>query len=599
MPALITRHFRIHNAIQFFESFTEEQPTRYYFFIGKSYSYANSVPLTATVKTTSGSNTVIGAGTLFTTELAVGDRIAITGQSNVHVIHSIPTAQTFITTSSNYDTITAGANVYIRKLFNEFNPPTPTDSYQDTYYDIWRNMMSLKRVQVSDRTHVITNNTWANNTFYYQYDDLDASLETKAFYVYTSDRNVYKCIDNNNAANSTHMPSTTTTTIEETTDGYRWKYMYTVSSGELLKFVTADFIPVKTLTANDGSAQWSVQQNASNGAINHIKVIANGSNYLYTTNTFVSISNSTLLTIGDNASGDDGVYVGSCIFISSGQGSGQLRKIVKYFGANNTLTVNNAFSTSPNTSSTYYISPTVTIYGDSGLTTNSRATAYVSNAYAGQVRSITMINQGRSYSTANVVISANSSYGLGATARPIISPLGGHGSNPVDELYGTSVMMNIKTINSESNTFVTNNDFRIIGVVRDPKLANGSYANTSVIDQTHRITISSAIGDFFADELIIGQTTGAKGRLVYFANTNAARTAGVLKLIRVTTNGLGEGFAVGEPVVGGTSNATATVVTNTRPALKPFSGIVIYNENREPISRSPVQTEDFKITVRY
>ena len=102
-----------------------------------------------------------------------------------------------------------------------------------------------------------------------------------------------------------------------------------------------------------------------------------------------------------------------------------------------------------------------------------------------------------------------------------------------------------------------------------------------------------------ADELIIGQTTGAKGRLVYFANTNAARTAGVLKLIRVTTNGLGEGFAVGEPVVGGTSNATATVVTNTRPALKPFSGIVIYNENREPISRSPVQTEDFKITVRY
>jgi len=161
------------------------------------------------------------------------------------------------------------------------------------------------------------------------------------------------------------------------------------------------------------------------------------------------------------------------------------------------------------------------------------------------------------------------------------------------------VMMNIKTINSESNTFVTNNDFRIIGIVRDPKLANGSYANTSVIDQTHRITISGAIGDFFADELIIGQTSKAKGRLVYFANTNAARTAGVLKLIRVTTNGVGQGFAAGETVVGGTSNVTATVVTNTPPALKPFSGIVIYNENREPISRSPLQTEDFKITVRY
>lgn len=599
MPAIITRHFRIHNAIQFFESFSEDPPTRYYFFIGKSYAYANTIPVTGTVKTTAGSNTVVGSETIFTTELSVGDRIAITGQSNVHVIHSIPTAQTIVTTSSNYNTITSGANVYIRKLFDEYNPPAPTDSYQDTYYDIWRNMMSLKRIQTSDRSHVSNRYDWANNTFYYAYDDRDTDLQNKAFYVYTTDRYVYKCIDNNNGANSTHMPTTTATTIEETNDGYRWKYMYTVSSGEALKFVTEDFIPIKTLTANDGSSQWNVQQTAANGAINHIKVIANGSNYLYNTNTFVSVSNSTLLTVASTASGVDGVYVGSSIFIKSGLGSGQLRKIVKYFGANNTLIVNTAFSTLPNTSSSYYISPTVAVRGDSGGTTTSLATAYVSNAYGGQVRSITVVSQGRSYSTANVIITANSSYGRGATARPIISPKGGHGADPVDELYGTSVMMNAKTINSESNTFTTNNDFRIIGIVRDPLLANGSYANTSVIDQTHRITVNSVIGDFFADEVITGQTSGAKGRLVYFANTNAARTNGVLKLIRVTTNGTGGSFQAGETVTGETSTITATVVTNTSPALKPFSGIVIYNENREPINRGSSQTEDFKITVRY
>jgi len=599
MPALITRHFRIHNAIQFFESFTEASPNRYYFFIGKSFEYANTVQITGTVKTTAGSNTVIGQGTYFTTDLSIGDRVAITGQSNVHFIHSIPTAQTFITTTSNYNTITSGANAYVRKLFNEFNPPSPTDSYQSTYYDIWRNMMSMKRVQESDRTHVINRYDWANNTFYYAYDDLDSSLETKPFYVYTSDRNVYKCIDNNLGANSTHMPTTTTTTIEETADGYRWKYMYTVSSGEALKFVTADFIPVKTLTANDGSSQWGVQVSAANGAINHIKVIANGANYLYASNTFVSISNSTVLTISDDASGVDGVYVGSSIYIDSGLGSGQLRRIIKYHGANNTLVVNGAFTTSPNTSSSYYISPSVNIYGDSGLTTTSRAVAYVSNTYAGQVREITVIAPGRSYSTANVTISANSSHGRGATGRPIISPKGGHGHDPVDELYGTSVMMNIKTINSESNTFVSNNDFRIIGIVRDPLLANGTAANTSVIDQTTRITVNNVLGDFIADEVITGATTGAKARLVYFANTNAARTEGVLKLIRVTTNGLGQSFAAGEVVTGETSTITASVVTNTPPAVKPFSGIVIYTENREPIQRTSLQTEDFKITVRY
>jgi len=159
--------------------------------------------------------------------------------------------------------------------------------------------------------------------------------------------------------------------------------------------------------------------------------------------------------------------------------------------------------------------------------------------------------------------------------------------------------MSVNTVEGESNTFTTNNDFRFIGVVRDPLLANGSAATATAIDQSHRIEVNGVVGDFIADEVITGSTSGAKGRLIYFANTNAARANGVLKLVRLTTNGTGGGFSVGETVTGGTSTITGKVVSVTKPALTPYSGIVIYSENRIPLQRGPLQTEKYRITIKY
>ena len=467
--------------------------------------------------------------------------------------------------------------------------------------------MSLKKIQSSDATHAVPRVNWANNTLFNEWDDkftvpLTATPGSLRFFALTDDYNVYKCIDNNRGANSVVKPTGTGTSIVSTADGYRWKYMYTISAGEILKFLTVDFMPVKTLSANDGSAQWTVQQTArasGNGSIHHVKIIANGAGYLSTTNTFQTVTNTSWMKLKSSASGVDGTYVGSGLFISEGAAAGQLRKIVKYWGSNNTLIVNSAFSVTPNTSSRYVISPLVTIRGDSGGTTTSRATAYVSNTFSGQVRKITVVNQGRSYSTANVTITSNSSHGFGATARPIITPLNGHGSDPVDELGGTTIFLNIRTSGSESNTFPTNNDFRLIGILRDPILANGSYANASVIDQTTRINVELVDGDFREDEIVTGSRSGAKARLVYFANTNAARTQGVAKVIRVTTNGIGGSFTPGETLIGTTSSVTANVVSLTRPATKPHTGYVIYTEQRESVLRDPAQTEDYKIAIKY
>ena len=64
---------------------------------------------------------------------------------------------------------------------------------------------------------------------------------------------------------------------------------------------------------------------------------------------------------GDNPpSPIDNYYNGSSIYIQSGTGAGQLRRIIDYEGATKTITVNTAFATTCNTDSRALISPTVT-----------------------------------------------------------------------------------------------------------------------------------------------------------------------------------------------------------------------------------------------
>jgi hypothetical protein len=305
------------------------------------------------------------------------------------------------------------------------------------------------------------------------------------------------------------------------------------------------------------------------------------------------------MVLKSNAINIDGVYTDSAIFISSGAGSGQLRAISSYTGSTRTLVVNNAFTTTPNTSSVYYISPRVILSGDSGTSLANRAIAYVSNCFAGMVRKITVIQPGTNYSSANVTFKHNISYGSGANAYPIISPVGGHGVDPVDELRAYNIMINVNLVGAEANSFPSNNDFRIIGIVKDPLLNNGLIANSSVIDQCTRLTVSNVSGDFRADEVITGLSTGARGYNVYFANTNGTRTRGVVRLIRETTNGTGNSFLAGETVRGSISGVTALVVSRANPAMQSHSGAILYIENREKVERTAEQTENIKIVLKF
>lgn len=471
---------------------------------------------------------------------------------------------------------------------NEISPPAPVDTVQFSDYDIWRGIIGLKKVSNNDVSLAVNRYTWANNIGYAQYSNLDPDLYSRIFFVITDEDNVYKCLLNNRGANSTVKPTGTSTSTITTSDGYKWKFLYNVTGADKLKYLTENFIPVKTLLSNDSSAQWTVQQAAANGSVLVYDVTANGTGYLTNSGTIREVTNSTFFSVATSAAGTDNIYNGSTIYITSGLGAGQIRDIVKYFGTNKQLSVNTPFTVVPNTASTYLIGPKINITGD-----GTGALAYA-NVSGGQITKVTAINIGSNYSKTLVTVTANSSHGSGATVVGYLSPPGGHGSDPVNELGGSNITLNVKIDGSESDKIAANNNFRVFGLLKDPLLSSGSVATNLRFDQTLRLTLNFVSGTYSEDEFVTGSTSGARGRMVSFANTNSAGNNGILRLVNVDGN-----FTNTETVTANTSGITAVINGITQPELKPYSGKLLYVVNRVAIDRDTEQTEDIKITVKF
>jgi len=152
---------------------------------------------------------------------------------------------------------------------------------------IWDEMISLKRILPESIAHIIKRVDWETGVVYSEYDTDDENLFGKNFYVLNSEFNVYKCISNNNGSSSTIEPSGKNLNIVTLSDNYRWKFLYSITTGERIKFLTNNWMPV---FIND-----DVSANAKGGAIEQIRILNGGRNY------------STLSTVTIKGDGQDAV----------------------------------------------------------------------------------------------------------------------------------------------------------------------------------------------------------------------------------------------------------------------------------------------------
>lgn len=399
---------------------------------------------------------------------------------------------------------------------NETSPSTPTTSDNDII-NIYRNMLGGKKITGNDVRHCVPRFDWSPNQQWNQYEDYWDDIVLKSsntrFYVVTDDFNVYKCLSNNYGGISTVKPtSTLTDRTFQTADKYIWKYLYSISAEDQLKFTTSDFIPVKTLTIADGSTQWVVQGAAADGGINNIRVTAPGQNYIR------------------NAS-----------VIISGDGSGA-----------------NAFALKSSTNT---------------------------------ISEIVVDDPGYGYSRANIFIVGD---GTGATARPVISPSGGHGSDPITELGASYIIISVNMRGSEDNKIITTNDFRQVAIVADPKKYGTSNAFTNTaFSQLTTVTVSGSSVDYIKDEYVYQgnsfRFSTFRGIVADWDSTNS-----ILKLYGV------EGSPENDNLIGYTSSAVRQLLAaSVQPELEPNSGKLLYIDNIEPVQRDTNQTEDFKIVLSF
>jgi hypothetical protein len=429
----------------------------------------------------------------------------------------VKTAQNFV------DAITAGTNnVYVAIAHtdawaNDSAPDSVSDN-TDVYVDFWRAAIGGKKITGNEISLVIPRNDWTANTVYVEYSNQNANtLYNQKFFVMTEDYNVYKCISNNNSANSTIKPTyLDTITTNKETDGYIWKYMYTLSTSDRIRYLTSDWIPVRYLESNDGSLQWLVQENAIDGGIEFVKLGNTGSGFTNTSNIIVTIT-------GDGT------------------------------GANITASLNTTSQT---------------------------------------VSNLTVISAGTGYHFANVAITGGG--GSNATANAVIAPFGGHGSNPVNELGGSTVMINLNLKSDENGFITTQNDYRQIVLLQDPIVqgSNNTVFSNTRFQQSMEITVSTGAGDYSLDEYVYQggslSTASFSGRVLSWDNTNNK-----VELIET----------VGSPssslLVGDTSATQRFVLSTSYYDLKPYSGDLLYIENISPIQRAADQTENIKLILRF
>jgi hypothetical protein len=473
------------------------------------------------------------------------------------------------------------SNYYIAfgKFFNwddDAIPPTPNSSVQTSHYDVNKEIIFGKRLYPEDIAYIVKKITWTSGTVYDEYTHTDPNLFSKQFYVINSLGRVYKCLSNNYGAESTVEPNLTISRGDfNTADGYKWKYLYTVNSINNKLFTTDDYIPVVP--------DQTVVASAEDGAIHVVTVDTVGNNYISSNGSIDSTISTTLFKISNTgASSISGAHTASYFYIYAGSGSGALTTISDYV-VNNTgkyvYTTSAIFDT--DSTSLYKIGPQILFDGD-GF-----GASAISNVDAnGSIDTITVISRGRNYTYANVSVVSNSYFGSNATAHTIISPKGGHGSDPAAELGCDILGMSVST--NLLDNFPEWAYYRQISLIYNP-IASANLTNYQ--DTTFNQMLNFGV--------LSAPTLLNEGEIVQGFNSQATATVAYMNTTSIYVLGDVGQFQPYETLTSLSSGKTVVISTINNKDLKPYSSEVFYFRNIEPISREGVRSEDVKLYFNF
>ena len=477
----------------------------------------------------------------------------------------------------NVQNRTTNIYYYLGKILAWDTPATPETPTNTLEYenDVRQNMVSMKRIDISDVSFIVERNDWESGTVYNMFDDTVADLTN--FYVLTEDFNIYKCIYNNEGGQSTTQPTGTDTAYLETADGYVWKFMGFIPLSLRNKFLTSAYMPVTKSIKNSYY---------SNGEIESVTILNGGENYdseaiITVTGDGTGADLEPVITAGEitgvtiNDAGEG--YTNATITVTVGPGdpgtganitanlsSGDLNtqqanvELVATDGALSWILITNA-------GTGYGASSTVTITGD-----GTGAAASITVNVDGEVTGIEITNYGSGYSYADVTINDSGEDGSGFTARAIVSPQNGHGFDAIKELKADILCFYTSFEDELNQSMNVDNEFRQVGLIQNPEQYGNTYRYTGQNGSAcFKLAVSAGgitSANFPDDATLTNDTTEETYRIV--ATEDSA-------ILVQTISGAA-------PVTGTYSydGTSATVTGITNPDINKFSGQIMYIDNR-------------------
>ena len=625
MAAIISEKFRIFNAKQFLESLSEgatgteatsDERTKSYFFVGRPqkwnayleiYSVVGTFSLGETVYVTGAGITVNNSPFRATVEAVYPNSILLSGVfPNIAAVPGIGSQ-----IRGDNSNATAYAAVY--RYATDEVPLRPADNDEEEK-SIHDDMIALKRIGQDQVRAVVRRFNW-NPTVNPKYDmwrpdysyaraaqvDPDGAgsqtpaeaLANAQYYVVNNNYEVFKCLYN---GVSPAAPDGTNASLEpkrnpgptgegvydsatgiyteypDVSNGYIWKYLYTIPTNDVLRFLSTDFMPIvedSTVTALAASQA---------GAITTIVVRDNGSNLPASEVIYTPI-------LGDGSNG---------LLRMETDSNGQI--------------------------TTAYLVDT------SGARVNISGSGYT---YAN-----VLIKNGFLYEEPGLTTPFSVSANASGDVEVIVPPQGGHGADAIVELLAKRIMANIRLTYAEGQgDFPVDNDFRRIGIIKNPKLPAPStdFATQDTISAIYAVKLNNVSGSFQPDEIVEQEVVAgefARGTVVSWVWDEVAAgqtpTSGTLKYFQSsdlhTDNGVVRAFVsdAAKLVSGKTSLIDGSVETgySTGGAVLPLLGLtfvnglavpelakstgeIVYVENRRLITRAPDQIEDIKLVIEF
>jgi len=513
-------------------------------------------------------------------------------------------AKQFVSTasSSNYYSFIGLPNP--TDYFSDWNisPPAPKDSFEQES-DYWDTMLALKKIQPTDIRQSIRKIRWESGVTFDMYrHDVSrektavpsgaTSLYSSNYYVVNSNYQVYICLHNGtDPDNPDGRPSQFEPTFFDLepriagngADGYIWKYLFTLSATDIIRFDSTNFIPTPRSWGEDEQSA-IIKNNATNSGQIKICIIKNKGDYSNAT----GIRNRTFRDIP-----------------IKGDGSGGLVTIT----FNSNAEVSNIFVTAGGSNYTY---GTVDIDSSNLPFTNNKPEF-------------------------EVIIPPKGGHGfdiyreLGAFYVSVYSRIENDLENPDfitgNEIARIGIVENPEKFNSSeiltADKVSALSALKLVGITNQNDYLSASFAPDSFITQTVGTGVTAVgrvvsydkntgILKYWQDKSLVGfNSTGGPAPAQYGFNlekfTASPSTGGNLTIVGGSINlnidtGFGstaapgittvinnKTYKLGQPFVNGISD----------PEVKKYSGNIIYVDNRPAITRSPNQKEDIKVILQF